>query len=230
MTRVVARAPSGRCTALARVTAAASPTRRAPTDARASARRDGNRPCAGRVGAACGLEIARDAGAGSVRTARADGRVRRDPAVRRATPRSRPPAATRSIASFARRVGRRVLGPRHVRRRPAPEARRASPATSPRAGWSFASFTRQRPCSCSTMSFESRNRSTRSRPARRASSSARTTPVHSATLFVWMAEELRDRRVGPGRGSQRVGPRAVDQGGARATPGRGCRAPRRRSG
>ena len=95
-----------------------------------------------------------------------------------------PPAATRSRASFASRsaVEFCALGTCVADQRLKP----ASIAfASDQSGCSLASLTRQRPCSCSTMSFESRNRSTLSAPRRWASSSARTTPVHSATLLVW---------------------------------------------
>jgi hypothetical protein len=66
---------------------------------------------------------------------------------------------------------------------------RSKPASVVRAavqsGMSLASLTRQRPASCSTMSFESSSRWTSRAPSSRARSSARTTPVYSATLLVW---------------------------------------------
>ena len=140
------------------------------------------------------------------------------PAGRGRSPRSR--GGPRSSSGHAARASRTSAG-----------TRPASPATSAHSGCSFASLTRQRPWSCSTISFESRNMSTFCAPrARWASASARTTPVYSATLFVWTPEGLGDRGVGPGasgparrRASRRSAPRP-------ATRARDCRGPRRRSG
>ena len=95
-----------------------------------------------------------------------------------------PPRATRSIASLA------SASATELRARGTWAAdQRSKPASVLRAavqsGISFASLTRHRPASCSTMSFESSSRWTSRAPSSRASSSARTTPVYSATLLVW---------------------------------------------
>jgi hypothetical protein len=68
-------------------------------------------------------------------------------------------------------------------------------------GCSLTSLTRHRPWSCSTISFESRNRSTFCAPRRWASSSARSTPVHSATLLVWTPRASEIVASGAARGS-----------------------------
>ena len=77
-----------------------------------------------------------------------------------------PPASARSIASLHRASAARfwARGTWAALQRPNPPSRARTSAWS---GWSLASRTRQRPWTCSTISFESRSRSTSGRPARR---------------------------------------------------------------
>ena len=102
----------------------------------------------------------------------------------RRTTEAGPPSATRSIASLASASATefRARGTWAADQRSKPASVRREAVQS---GISFASLTRHRPASCSTMSFESRSRWTSRAPSSRARSSARTTPVYSATLLVW---------------------------------------------
>jgi hypothetical protein len=120
----------------------------------------------------------------------ADGTVGRSglagqPADGRRTTEAGPPAWARSMASLAS-ASATVFWARGtwvaVQRRNPPSV----PRQAAQSGMSFESLTRQRPETCSTMSFESRSRWTSVAPSSAASSSARTSPVYSATLFVWM--------------------------------------------
>jgi len=126
-------------------------------------------------------------GRGSRSSDRLAGRGNLHPSAQRSgrrTTSAGPPAATRSMASLARAsaawFSRRGTWPAVQRSRP-PSVRRADVQS----GINFTSLTRQRPVSCSTMSFESSSRCTSRAPRSRASSRARTTPVYSATLLVW---------------------------------------------
>ena len=140
-----------------------------------------------------------------------------------------PPARARSIASLhsASAAGSGPAGRgRRVQRREPGESRADLGVERLELGVR----TRQRPWTCSTISFESRSRSTSRAPSSPARPSARTTAVYSATLFVCDPEVLRDRgerrgHAGPGRPAarRRSGP-------PRPRPVPGCRAPRRRSG
>ena len=114
-----------------------------------------------------------------------------------------PPAATRSRASLASpsAVAFSLRGTCLARQR---RKRRNPLIASSWSGASLASFTRQRPWSCSTTSLESSSRSKSSAPSSAARSRARTTAVHSATLLVWWpsASEI----VASGRASGRSAP------------------------
>ena len=66
-------------------------------------------------------------------------------------------------------------------------------------------LTRHRPVSCSTTSFESRTSSTSRAPSAIARSSARTTPVHSATLLVWRPSGRAIAAIGGASGSAASG-------------------------
>ena len=112
-----------------------------------------------------------------------------------------PPAATRSM-----RLVREPVGGEFCARGTCVADQRVNPAsvasTPPTAACSFASLTRQRPLELLDDQLRVEEQvDLRRRPSRRASSSARTTPVYSATLFVWMprASEIvasgRARRV-----------------------------------
>ena len=153
------------------------------------------------------------------------------PPRRRATATPGRPPATRSM----RLVGEARRPPSSG---PAARASRSSAGSPPsvalasaQSGCSLASLTRQRPLSCSTISFESRSRSTFSR-AQLAGQLERPHDARRTRPRCWSGRPgtRRSWRRGRRRGSQRVGPRAVDQDRARARPGPGCRAPRRRSG
>ncbi len=115
-----------------------------------------------------------------------------------------PPARTRSIASFASASATEFW----ARGTCVADQTRNPPRiafASDHSGWSLASFTRHRPWSCSTMSIESRKRSTRSAPSSRARPRARTTPVHSATLFVVRPRYSEIDASGRARGSSASG-------------------------
>ena len=110
---------------------------------------------------------------------------RRDPLRRPAGGRPTPDRRQRPVDRLvAQRVGGRfwARGTWTAVQRSKPGRRRRTSAWS---GWSLASLTRQRPWTCSTMSFESSSRWTSRAPSSAASPSARTTAVYSATLFVW---------------------------------------------
>ena len=94
---------------------------------------------------------------------------------------SRAAGQGRSITSLQARR-RRVLGPPDVGGRP--PLNRPVRFASPWSAWSFVSFTRHRPFSCSTMRSESRRSLTSRAPSSAARASERTTAVYSATLFV----------------------------------------------
>ena len=136
-----------------------------------------------------------------------------------------PPAATRSIASLASASASAFWA-----RGTWAAVHRANPARDPRAcalsGISLASLTRQRPASCSTMSFESSSRWTSRAPSSAASARARTTPVYSATLLVWTPRYSEMVASGTARGSRasgrdassRTAPRDAGPGLPRAAP------------
>ena len=147
-----------------------------------------------------------------------------------------PPAATLSIAWLARASAtefwaRGTCAALH-RSNPARVCRQAV-----QSGISFASLTRQRPVSCSTMSFESSSSSTSRAPSSRASRSARSVPVYSATLLVWMPRYSEIDASGWARGSRASGrrrsysaaPSEAGPGLPRAAPSVRIRNPGRRS-
>ena len=96
--------------------------------------------------------------------------------------------AARSPGRWPRWPARRQ--PCSARAARAPPSSGRSPTERPRAadqsGMSLASLTRQRPASCSTMSFEIEQQVDLHGAQLARGSSARTTPVYSATLLVWM--------------------------------------------
>ncbi len=81
--------------------------------------------------------------------------------------------------------------------------------------WSLASLTRQRPLSCSTMSFESSRRSTSRAPSDAASRRASTRPAYSATLLVRMPRSRATTATGRGVRLEGVRPARVDEHGPR---------------
>lgn len=128
-------------------------------------------------------------------------RVPQAPSGRRITVRG-PPAVARSIASFAS-ASAIVFWARRTWAAVQPAGRACSTrSTSAQRGRSLASFTRQRPWSCSTMRFESSSSSSRAAPSSRASVTARRTPVYSATLFVWIPRYSEIVASGGARGSR----------------------------
>ena len=113
----------------------------------------------------------------------------------------------------AQGVGDRVLGPRDVRRRPALEAAKRPPGVS-QSGTSLLSLTRQRPASCSTISFESRSISTSRAPS--STASARRPDDGRCTrrrCSSGCPGTRRSTRPGRARGSRASGRSSVDQDG-----------------
>ena len=112
-----------------------------------------------------------------------------------------PPVATRSIAWFASASATEFCA-----RGTWVALHRSNPASVCRqavqSGISFRSLTRQRPASCSTISFESRSSSTSRAPSSRARPRARSVPVYSATLLVWIPRYSEIDASGSARGSR----------------------------
>ncbi len=149
----------------------------------------------------------------------------RIPSAGRRTTTAGPPAATRSSASFASASAARFSDRgtcRALQRRNRPRRTIASAWS----GASLASFTRQRPLTCSTISFESRRRDTSSAPSSSARARARRRPVYSATLLVWrpsasetVASGEASGRSAPGRSASiRTAPADAGPGLPRAAP------------
>ncbi len=181
----------------------------------------GHRPPRPRPGAArrrvAGVRLARPRAA----TAASD----RIPSPGRRTTTAGPPAATRSSASLARASAAwfSLRGTwRALQRRSRPRCAIACAWS----GASLASFTRQRPRSCSTMSIESRSRATSSAPSSSARARARRSPVYSATLFVWRPSASETVAIGGASGrsapgasaSMRTAPHEAGPGLPRAAP------------
>ena len=155
------------------------------------------------------------------------GRDRYSPGRR--TTEAGPPAWARSIASLASAIGHRVLGPRHVRRRPAVEPAERLARRGPQRD---ELGVLDPPAAGQLLDDQLRieQEVDLARAQLRARSSARTTPVYSATLLVWTPEVLRDRGVRDAPRCRGHRPAQVDTAPRPARPGPGCRAPRRRSG
>ena len=150
-------------------------------------------------------------------------------------PGSRPPGAPPRPGRRARGwPGRRRRGSWHAARGGALQA--PKPASSsrapPRGGRAArASFTRQRPCSCSTMSIESRRRSTDSRPeALRLLRAPAAAPCTRRRCSSGRPSGRATTASGGASGSVGAGRVSVDEDRTGRRRARGCRARRRRSG
>ena len=147
-----------------------------------------------------------------------------------------PPALTLSIAWLARASATEFCA-----RGTCVALQRANPPRVWRhpvqSGISLLSLIRHRPESCSTISFESSSSSTSRAPSSRARPRARSVPVYSATLLVWMPRYSEIEASGCARGSRasgrrrsyRAAPSEAGPGLPRAAPSVRIRNPRRSS-
>ena len=147
---------------------------------------------------------------------------RQRPVRRRAANDRRRPAGSRRGRSPRWRARRRPSSGRAARApRSSARTRPGSAGPAVQSGISLASLTRQRPASCSTMSFESSSRWTSRAPSSRASSSARTTPGVLGHVVGLDAEVVGDRGVRDGAVVAGVRPRQVVQSAAPSDAGPG---------
>ena len=160
----------------------------------------------------------RDRGRASRRRAPADTRRRPARRVGRRTHRGRP--AGRPVDRLVgERVGDRVLGPWHVRRGPALEAREHLAAGRPERDQLGVL---DPPPAGELLDDQLRveQQVDLAAPSSRASSSARTTPVYSATLLVWTPRYSEIEASGGARGSRASGrPRSYSAAPSEAGPG-----------